>query len=103
MGLGASLVKVDVWSVYRMLPIYPDHRCLLGMRCKGNLFVKLPYVPFGLGSAPNLFTPVADALEWIAEPEGMQPRMHYLDDFLTVGPPGSPICVKKPPPISDNL
>ena len=40
-------------------------------------------LPFGLRSAPLIFTAVADALQWI---------FHYLDDFITLGPPLSPQC-----------
>ena len=92
MGPGALLAKVDIRSAYRMLPIHPDDRWLLGMQWEGELFVETA-LPFGLRSAPKLFSAVADALQWIAEQEGVsQPAMHYLDDFLFVGPPRSPVC-----------
>ena len=48
--------------------------------------------PFGLRSAPKLFNVLADLLTWILEQNGVQPIMHYLDDFLTLGHPDSPIC-----------
>ena len=44
-------------------------------------------LPFGLRSAPKIFTAVADAVEWIAKQEGVGFVIHYLDDFLVVGPP----------------
>ena len=31
-------------------------------------------------------------LSWILEKKGVSPIMHYLDNFLTLGPPESPIC-----------
>ena len=42
-------------------------------------------LPFGLHSAPKIFTAVADALQW-----GLQDLIHYLDDFLFVELPGQP-------------
>ena len=65
MGPGALLAKVDIQSTYRMLPFHPDDRWLLGMQWEGKLFVQTA-LPFGLRSAPKLFSAVADALQWIA-------------------------------------
>ena len=31
-GQGAELAKMDVREAYRMVPVHPDDRCLLGMR-----------------------------------------------------------------------
>ena len=45
-------------------------------------------LPFGLRSAPLIFTAVADALQWIMENKGVHPIFHYL----TLGPPLSPQC-----------
>ena len=49
-------------------------------------------VPFGLRSAPKLFNIAADLSQWIAEHNGMTPLLHYLDDFLTIGPSQSNAC-----------
>jgi len=35
---------------------------------------------------------LTDALEWIARQQGVRILLHYLDDFITVGPPDSPVC-----------
>ena len=85
-GQRAQLAKTDIESAYRMLPIHPDDRGLLGMRWEGMLFVDTA-LPFVLRSAPKIFTAVADALEWIVEQEEVCLIMHYLDDFLLVGTP----------------
>ena len=45
-------------------------------------------LPFSLRSAPKIFTAAADALEWVLRANGV----HYIDDFLTAGRPGSPEC-----------
>ena len=42
------------------------------------------YRPFGLRSAPKIFTAVADALQWIMINHGMNYLLHYLDDFILV-------------------
>ena len=49
-------------------------------------------ISFGLCSAPKLFNVAADLLQWIAEHHGVTPLLHYIDDFLTLGPPQSDAC-----------
>ena len=41
-------------------------------------------LPFGLRSAPKIFTAVADALQWILIQKGVKTVLHYLDDFILV-------------------
>ena len=49
-------------------------------------------LPFGLRLAPKIFTAVADAVEWIVREEGVDFVVHYVDDFLVMGAPGSDEC-----------
>ena len=49
-------------------------------------------LPFGLRSAPIIFTVVADALQWVMEERGVTFAEHYIDDFITLGAPGSGEC-----------
>jgi len=49
-------------------------------------------LPFSLRSAPKLFNVLADLLSWILQQQQVSPLLHYLDDFLTMGPPQSPTC-----------
>ena len=70
-GTGAMLAKVDIKSAYRMIPIHPEDRPLLGMTWEGALYVDAA-LPFGLRSAPKTFTCIADALEWRLRLEGLQ-------------------------------
>ena len=49
-------------------------------------------LPFGLRSTPALFNSYADTLEWIIRSSGVDHILHYLDDFLVLGPPGSGVC-----------
>ena len=90
-GRGALMAKVDVQSAYRNVPIHPEDRWLMGMLWEGGLYIDTA-LPFGLRSAPKIFTAIADAVEWIARQEGVDFILHYLDDFLVVGSPGSREC-----------
>lgn len=61
------------------------------MRWKEKLYVDM-VLPFGLRSAPKIFSAVADAVEWIALEQGVSVLLHYLDDFLTIGKANSQEC-----------
>jgi len=63
------------------------------MKWNNSLYIDT-CLPFGLRSAPKLFDILADLLTWILEHMGVSPIMHYLDDFLTMGPPDTPICLQ---------
>ena len=49
-------------------------------------------LPFGLRSAPKIFTTVADALTWAILQSGVGIVLHYLDDFFFCSPPGLNDC-----------
>ena len=83
-GYGAWMAKIDVQQAYRNVPIHPDDRWLLGMQWEGMIFVDTT-LPFGLRSAPKIFTALADAVEWVLQKRGVEFIIHYLDDFLLVG------------------
>ena len=91
LGQGSLMAKVDIQSAYRLIPVHPDDRPLLGVRWSGEIFCDA-MLPFGLRSAPKLFNAVADALEWCIRREGVSHVYHYLDDFIVLGPPSSPQC-----------
>lgn len=57
-GSGALLGKLDIKSAYRIIPVHPDDRLLLGMKWKGQLFIDTA-LPFSLRSAPKIFNAVA--------------------------------------------
>ena len=88
MGRRTQLAKVDIKSAYRIIPIHPEDRLLLGMLWDGRLFIDAA-LPFGLRSAPRIFSAVADVLEWRAKLEGVAQVLHYLDDFLVIAPADS--------------
>ena len=74
-----------------VVPVHPADRMLLGMKWRGELYVD-GALPFGLRSAPKLFTAVADGLLWIMGRHGVTEAMHYLDDFLLLGAKDSRQC-----------
>ena len=86
MGRGSLMAKVDIHQAYRAIPVHPADRDLLGMVWHGNLFIDAA-LPFGLRSAPKIFKAVADAVTWIIRQQGLRFVIHYLDDFLLIGPP----------------
>ena len=91
LGRGTHLAKLDLESAYRMLPIHPDDQPLLGMKWRDRVWIDTT-LPFGLRSAPKIFNVMADCLQWILENKGSCKVIHYLDDFLFMGEPGSQQC-----------
>ena len=90
-GKRSLMAKVDIRNAYRVVPVHPEDRWLMGMTWQKNLYIDTA-LPFGLRSAPKVFTALADAIEWIARKNGVQFVIHYLDDFLLIGAPDSPQC-----------
>ncbi len=91
LGKGALLAKLDIQAAFRIIPVHPDDRHFLGMQWRKELYIDAT-LPFGLRSAPQIFSAVADGLEWIIRSRGVQNITHYIDDFIIVGPPDSLQC-----------
>lgn len=87
-GRGATMAKFDIKSAYRNVPVHPDDRRLQGLVWDKMLYVDAT-LPFGLRSAPKIFTAVADPLEWIIKSKGVEWLAHYLDNYVFLGPHGS--------------
>ena len=89
---GTLLAKFDGESAYRIIPIHPNDRYLFGIQWQGNHFVDMT-LPFGLHSAPYIFSSGADLVEWVLKKQyDMSCLLHYLDDFHTLGPLNSQTC-----------
>ena len=86
LGPGALLAKIDVQSAFRLILVHPADCHLLAMEWRGSIYIDT-CLPFGLRSAPKLFNVLADLLEWILINQGVTFLLHYLDDYLTIGPP----------------
>ena len=91
MGRGTLMAKMDIKEAYRMVPVHPEDRLLLGMKWKGQTYIDKT-LPLGLHSAPLIFTAVGDGIEWAMRRGGVECVFHYVDDFITLGRPGSDEC-----------
>jgi hypothetical protein len=86
-GPGAMLIKRDLQDAFRHIPIAPQDLWLLGFCWEGTYWVDC-FLPFGLRTAPYIFDLFAKALHWILDTQATPEfeTIHYLDDFLGVGP-----------------
>ena len=91
LGNESLIANMNIKQAYCNVPIHPDDHPLLGMQWRDQVFVDKA-LPFGLQSAPLIFTALPDCLQWIMQRRGADPLFHYLDDFLTVGRPQSDQC-----------
>ena len=64
LGPGALLAKMDVRQAYRNVPVAPEDRTVLGLRWDNLIYID-QVLPFGLRSAPMIFSAIADTLLWI--------------------------------------
>ena len=62
-GRGVLLAKMDINSAYHMVPGHPEDQPLEGIQWKGETFFDTQ-PPFGLRSVTNLFSAVANILQW---------------------------------------
>ena len=86
LGQGALLSKIDLKNAFRLMPVRQEDWNLLGIHWKSKYYIDT-CLPFGLRSAPFLFNRLADAIHWILQNNyEVHHLLHYLDDFLTVGP-----------------
>ena len=91
-GVGALIAKFDVEAAYRNIAVHPSDRYLLGLKWRKNYYIDLA-LPFGLRSAPYIFNSVADMVEWsLLNTHNVSDLLHYLDDFITAGPPDTNQC-----------
>jgi len=75
------MAKFDVQNVYHVVPVHTDDRQSLGMKWQGAFYVDM-VLPFGVRSAPYIFTCIADLLEWVAKQNyNVTFLMHYIADF----------------------
>ena len=86
MGRDALMAKLDIEAAYHLVSVHPQDRPLLGFQWHDSIYIN------GLRSAPKIFTAIADALEWCFRHSGVTEVDHYLDDFITIGPPDSGEC-----------
>ena len=91
LGPNTLMAKIDIKNAFCLLPVHPADRHLLTMEWNKRLYID-NCLPFGLRSAPKLFNILADLLSWITKQHGVSWSLHYLDDFITMGPASSLVC-----------
>ena len=79
-GRGALMAKLDLMSAYRKILVHPNNQMLLGIEWAGVTYIDMA-LPFGLRSAPKIFSAIADALTWAMIQVGVNTVIHYLDDL----------------------
>ena len=94
LGRGALMAKIDIKHAYCIVPVHRDDYYLLCMKWRDHYFVEHA-LPFGFRSAPYIFNSLADLFKWILMNNYLVPELlHYLDDYLMLGPPASPVCAR---------
>ena len=88
LGQGTQLVKMDLKDAYHIIPVHPQDHHLLGIQWDNQVFVD-HCLSFGLRSAPKVFTAFADLVAWAIHCQGVRWLLHYLNDFLLLGTPGT--------------
>ena len=92
LGKGALMVKIDLKSAFRMIPVHCTDWDLFAMHWQGQCYVET-CLPFGLRSGPFLFNEHAMAMERIMSHNFQLCHLiHYLDDFFLAAPPHSFCC-----------
>ena len=80
----AFMSKCDIECAYRVIPIRPEERGLLGFRWKGKLYFDCA-LPMGCSSSAAIFQEFSNALVWIAKNKfGCKDIVNVLDDFLFI-------------------
>ncbi|KAM4019336.1 uncharacterized protein ACNLHF_000032 [Anomaloglossus baeobatrachus] len=91
-GPGALMAKSDIESAFRLLPVHPDCYHLLGLSVDGFYYYDT-CLPMGCSISCHYFELFSSFLEWVLRFEtGIRSVIHYLDDFLFVGPRDSQAC-----------
>jgi len=71
-----------------LLAANPPSDChLLAVKWNKGIYID-SCLPFSLRSAPKVFNILADLFLWILHRQAASPTIHYLDDYLTMGPAG---------------
>jgi hypothetical protein len=88
LGRGTLLSKFDIRSAFKLVPVRPSDRPLLGLCWKGKFYYEC-VLPFGLRSSGYRWEEFAEALHWLCKHRlDIHLVVHYVDDFLFVAAPG---------------
>jgi hypothetical protein len=88
-GPSSLFWKADVADAFRTIPIRRADWGMQGISWLGFLFIDM-YCPFGLRSAPFIFTSLMDVFTWICRTKHSLPNLaHFVDDFIYVASPAA--------------
>jgi hypothetical protein len=91
-GRESLIAKCDIEEAFRQIPIHPSDYSLLGFMWDGKFYYD-KFLPMGCSSSCQIFERFSIALQWIIQKCFASANVsHILDDFIFVGPPGSPLC-----------
>lgn len=89
-GKGALMGKLDIKEAFRIIPVHPDDRHLLGFMFDGQFYID-NCLPMGCRSSCQIFEAFSSALQSVSCTHSTQTAIsHILDDFIFIGPPNSP-------------
>ena len=84
MGQHCFLAKTDIKSAFRIVPVHPKDRHLLGFRWQGHLYFD-NCLPIGCSSSCRIFETFSSSLEWIITRRlPLVKVVHVQDDFLFI-------------------
>jgi Reverse transcriptase (RNA-dependent DNA polymerase) len=91
-GRGTLLAKLDLKEAFHHIPVRPTDWPLLGFAWQGSFYHAIVLI-FGIKSAPYIFNLFAEALHWIIQRHIPAQLKHYLDDFLPIFQPSTPLPI----------
>lgn len=93
-GRGTLMVKTDIESAFRLIPVHPEDYHLLGFQWDGAFYYEKVMV-MGCRSSCQIFEKFSSALHWIMEHKyTARGVVHILDDFFFTGIPNSTDCAR---------
>ena len=95
LGRGCRLSKFDVRAAFKLVPVRPEDRPLLGLVWQGKYYYEV-VLPFGLRTSGYRWEEFAEALHFLCtEHLGIELVFHYVDDFLFVAPPADGVRAER--------
>jgi hypothetical protein len=85
------IIKRDIKTAFRMVPVALDQRHLLGLEWQGRYYIRT--VSLTLRTSLVLFNLFAEALYWLLELHLQHELDHYLNDFIFILKSGHLIAV----------
>ncbi|CAG9131889.1 unnamed protein product [Plutella xylostella] len=82
LGKEYHMMKIDISQAYYHVPIHVKHRPFLSLAYGGETY-QMTCLPFGLSSAPSIFSKITNWLAHSFRQQGIK-TIVYLDDFLIV-------------------